>query len=786
MTDSFITDFGNTAVRPRLLVLSPSAEKYGSDRALLYALPELVDAYDVTIAFAAGGPLVAEVEQLGAQAVVLPDFAIRRAMLGPFRMWSWFARAGSAIRRLHSLHRSERFDAVYSNTLAVFIGPLLARRWRVPHVVHAHECPLEPRWLTAMLLRMLRGCSRIICNSDYTRRLIVEFEPGLARAAVVVHNGIDFPDRSGPGPCHDADQPLRITCVARIHRKKGHQVLLEAMALSVAAGRDWRLHCYGDALPEHRDLDRRLRELANARNIDDRVTWHGFVEGWERYDDADVAVVPSVYPEEFSLVSAEAHAMGLPVVATGPGGASEVLDDGVTGFIVPPRDARALFSALARIDDDRERAATMGVAGRRRVHALFSRETYARSIVARIDDILPPPDWSDRQLPTDRKPRMLIVAPSAELYGSDRSLLYLLPELTEAFDITIAYAGDGPAAEIARGAGVEVLVLPDFAFRRSSMKVSELGPWFGRRHRALRTLDEVHRRLPFDVVYSNTLAAGLGHTLRRKWRAAGAVHIRECPPDPRWQLRLLLAMVARTNELVICNSHYTRNVVLQHAPVLASRTTVVHNGIPLPQREPGANTGRSGPLRISCVGRIHPKKGQGVLIEAARIARDHGREWELHFFGDALPQHASLQDELRRAATAGGLDSQVFWHGFVRSNVRYEDVDVAVVPSVYPEEFSLVCVEAQSMELPVVATGPGGPSEIIVDGTTGFIVPPNDAEALYQALAALDDDPHRAAEMGRLGRLRMHERFSREVYASRVRDKLLGLLVRQPSRSLAA
>jgi hypothetical protein len=242
-----------------------------------------------------------------------------------------------------------------------------------------------------------------------------------------------------------------------------------------------------------------------------------------------------------------------------------------------------------------------------------------------------------------------------------------------------------------------------------------------------------------------------------------------------WQLRALLAMVGRAKDLVICNSYYTESVVLQYAPYLRTRTVVVHNGITLPTPAAGVGVRPSGPLRISCVGRIHPKKGQGVLIEAAHIAKRFGREWELHFYGDALPQHASLYEAFRRATIDAGIAATVTWHGFVGGDERYEQADVAVVPSVYPEEFSLVCVEGQGMGLPVVATGPGGPSEIIVDGETGFIVAPGDAHALYAALATLDDDRERAATMGKRGRERMHERFSREVYATAVRDRLLRL-----------
>ena len=88
-----------------------------------------------------------------------------------------------------------------------------------------------------------------------------------------------------------------------------------------------------------------------------------------------------------------------------------------------------------------------------------------------------------------------------------------------------------------------------------------------------------------------------------------------------------------------------------------------------------------------------------------------------------------------------------------------------------------MCAEAQHMMLPVVATGPGGPSEIVVEGETGFIVPPKDADALYRAIATLDDDRERARAMGVAGHERVDERFTRRRYAEHVNTTLHSLAV---------
>ena len=162
-----------------------------------------------------------------------------------------------------------------------------------------------------------------------------------------------------------------------------------------------------------------------------------------------------------------------------------------------------------------------------------------------------------RRGPLD-KPRMLVVAPSAELYGSDRSLLNVAPELTQSFDVTIVFAGQGPAVALAEDVGASTLVLPDFAFRRSNLTARGIIPWFRRARRPAQPLEREHLQDPFAIVYSNTLAAGLGITFGRRHHVTGARARARVPARSAVAAARALFTVARSTSLVICNSAYTR------------------------------------------------------------------------------------------------------------------------------------------------------------------------------------------------------------------------------------
>ena len=86
------------------------------------------------------------------------------------------------------------------------------------------------------------------------------------------------------------------------------------------------------------------------------------------------------------------------------------------------------------------------------------------------------------------RPRLCIVAHSAELYGADRCLHAALPELVAHFDVTVAVPSDGDGVGIMRALGAEVLLLPDYALRRRHLTPRGVFPWLARVRSATSTL----------------------------------------------------------------------------------------------------------------------------------------------------------------------------------------------------------------------------------------------------------------------------------------------------------
>jgi glycosyltransferase involved in cell wall biosynthesis len=161
--------------------------------------------------------------------------------------------------------------------------------------------------------------------------------------------------------------------------------------------------------------------------------------------------------------------------------------------------------------------------------------------------------------------------------------------------------------------------------------------------------------------------------------------------------------------------------------------------------------------RVVFAGRIVRPKGVDVLI---RAARDVDAEFVICGDGRQLEDMRGLADEL-------GVKERVCFRGWLDAEVLAEELakaSIVVVPSLWPEPFGLVGIEALAAGRPAVASSTGGIVDWLEDGVSGLCVPPGDAARLADALNELLDDPERRRAMGAAGKRAVAARFSTETH----------------------
>ncbi len=232
-----------------------------------------------------------------------------------------------------------------------------------------------PFWMQELVARRL---DRIITGSANSAHSVCETFRLPPDKVVAIHDGVDV-DTFHPLPGVPKTPGSLLYVGNSEDRNKGARYLLEALHLlrrrasprgARVRGLDFRL-TFVDRPREALDLAPRLVE---EFGLGDRVTFTGRLpleELVQMYNASEVVVSPSLY-EGFGLPAAEAMACGVPVIATTAGAFPEVVEDGVTGRLVPPGDAQALAGAIEGLLADDSLRRRMGEAGRGRVEERFS------------------------------------------------------------------------------------------------------------------------------------------------------------------------------------------------------------------------------------------------------------------------------------------------------------------------------------------------------------------------------------------------------------------------------
>jgi len=173
------------------------------------------------------------------------------------------------------------------------------------------------------------------------------------------------------------------------------------------------------------------------------------------------------------------------------------------------------------------------------------------------------------------------------------------------------------------------------------------------------------------------------------------------------------------------------------------------------------------PPGILFVGRL--TEGKGLLAFARALARLTDRSWTAHVVGEGEARGAA-----ERIVEQAGLRERVVFHGVLDGDAlreRFRSCRLAVVPSLVPESFGLVGVEAMGFGVPVVAFDAGGVTEWLEHGRTGLLVARGDEGELAGAIGRLLDDAQLRAELGAAARVSVAETFS----AARHMDRLLAI-----------
>ena len=382
---------------------------------------------------------------------------------------------------------------------------------------------------------------------------------------------------------------------------------------------------------------------------------------------------------------------------------------------------------------------------------------------------------------------ILFIHQSAELYGSDKTLLVLVVDFKKrGLHPIVVLPEFGPLYDCLVQNGINTLILPVLKVSRKMFSIKGVLAFPFQISKAIKGLDDALEGMQIDLVYSNTLAVLLGFFYAQKRKCKHIWHIHEIIRNPKLVKSIFSFLVqSKTNSKIIYNSIATE----QFWEKIKTPTNhiVVWNGLKKPQqnlwnseelelfRQQKFNV-QPDDIIIGLVGRINKWKGQRLLLEAFAQIAPKFPNIKLVYVGSCPPNQEAYLSALEMQIKTHQLNDRVIILPF-QPNIWqiWQTLDIAVVPSIEPEPFGLVAIEAMLSQKPVIAAAHGGLLEIVDNGSTGILFEPNNQSQLEHALETLIKDKVLRINFGLAGLRKAQEQFTEEKYVRKIENICLSL-----------
>ncbi|OGV96274.1 hypothetical protein A2W24_04005 [Microgenomates group bacterium RBG_16_45_19] len=586
------------------------------------------------------------------------------------------------------------------------------------------------------LERYTAGMDRvIIAVSQAAKNHLLKSRPGIANRIRVIPNGIEIPDTCYNGAM-DAGlaSPLKIVSVGRLHMIKGHDILIKALDIAREQLKDFKAHIIGEG-PEKTNL----QKLINDLRLEDRILLTGQLTNEHTLKAVRQChlYVQSSHWESFGLSILEAMSLGKAVIATRVGGIPEIIEDGVTGYLVPANNPAALAKALINLSSDATLTRRFGERAKTKVEKDFAIQETARKVEA----IYFASSQTNERVKTEDpcKTRIFFSVTRLNIGGVAPHVLLLASALDpREFDVNVLTgpvpSGEGSMEQLAKQKGVKLIRIPDLQRNISLVRDAKA---FWRIYRLIR----IHKP---DIIHTHLSKAGFVGRLAAKMAGVPVIvhtfhgHIFDgffSGFKSRFFLILERRLAAISTSLVAVNKIVQSD--LMRLKIGMDRCTVIENGFELQrivqiERHKGDFRREFGldrnDILVGTVARFVPLKGLSYLLEASADFLQASPRLRLILVGDG-----EQRDELRHRAISLGIQERVIFTGFRKDmeNV-YSDLDILVLPSL-TEGLPTVVIEALSAGLPIVATRVGAVPDLVTP-ETGIIVNPRDSQALSRAV----------------------------------------------------
>lgn len=378
----------------KVLFVSHSSGMWGAERSLLLLLKNLNrNLFEPIVVLPRNGPLEEEMLQLNIKIYEIAspwwvrirnhkDSFIRR-MLQEIK----------AIVRLYRVIKEEKIDVIYTNTIVNFSGAIAGVVTKKPHIWHIREIlPGNPDLQFFMPYRMLftfisKTSDKIVANSEATASQFQGMNTN-SKLRVIYnaqernesdkHNSLNYINGVEP-----ADWLVAV--VGTLQKRKAQDDAIRAVKIAERVITNIKLLLIGDGQKEHKDY---LKNLCLELDIAKRIVFTGYRNDVPQIlSRCKLLLMPS-WNEPFGRVIIEAMAAGIPVVGANGGGAKEIIQEGITGYLVSPKTPSEIAEKMIYLFRNPNVAKELGINGEKVVAEKFSVSNYVHGIEKVLKDVI--------------------------------------------------------------------------------------------------------------------------------------------------------------------------------------------------------------------------------------------------------------------------------------------------------------------------------------------------------------------------------------------------------------
>ena len=642
---------------------------------------------------------------------------------------------------------------------------MFLRIFRIQHVFHLHNKGVSKNqnnfFYKAIYGFVFKKADVILLSSH----LYFDVEAFVPMSRIhICPNGIDeVLSKQKPRIVLD-NKKVNILFLSNLIESKGVFVLLDACSILHQKGIDFECNFVG---AEGDICKSQFIEIINKKQLSDKVHYLGkkfCKEKNEMFEKADIFAFPTFF-ECFGLVNLEAMQSYLPIVSTLEGGIPDIIEDGVSGFLVPPKNAEAFAEKLEILIKNPELRFQMGKEGRRKYENEFKLERFEQNLKNILEQISR--EKVKKTIPLKKILFILHVPPP--VHGSS-----IVGEQIKNSDII----NDSLDCDY-----INLLVSRTLTEtgKSSYLKIFRfLIIWF-------KLLIKIIIKKP-ELCYIALTVSGSAFykdvllvVILRLFRIKRIYHLHNkgiSNFQHKTNYKKLYPFVFDDADVILLSKRLYKDI---ETFVPESRIHICPNGIPditsgTIYRIPSTFNS----VKILFLSNLIDSKGIFILLDACMILMQRGIEFECDFIG---AEGDLSVDKFNKRVLQNGLKKHVSYLGKKYGKDKQDsfiDADIFAFPTYYHNEcFPLVLLEAMQFSLPIVSTFEGGIPDIVEDGVTGYLVPQRDVEALANKLEALINNSELRIMMGKAGRQKYEKEFTLDKFENCLEDTLRQVVERK-------